>query len=184
MTYLNSIEDAIKILRKIISIQSEIDINDIINADSIRGPELTKIVNDQKVPYAPNENVIVFELRETQDFDLSMELNNDNMHDVSSHQLRLVIYGDNARTVARKLKSRMLTQNVIKILSENGLSLVNVSNIESTTEMINTTRYIRRDMQINFIVSMNIDEVDTTAAIELAETHVIRAPRISAQKEE
>lgn len=168
-THVNSIEETVIALRKVISEQAEISLTDIINIDSVRGAELTKVVDGVVTPYSARDTVIVFELVESNDLDLSMQLQNNSMLDISSHQLRLVIYGDNSRTVARRLKSRMWSQQVVNGLSLKGISLSHISGIDSSTEFVNTMRYQRRDMRITFIVSMQVEPVGEESKISTAE---------------
>ncbi len=170
--HVNSIEETVIVLRQTIARQAELDVVDVINADSIRGAELTRPVNGVLTPYAAKDNVIVFELNEYPDVDLSIQRDDESMLDISSHQLRLVVYGDDSRTISRKLKARMLSQRTLNELSAKGISIMNISNIESSSEIVNTVRYLRRDLQIIFIVSMKIEAIDEYGALETASTKV------------
>jgi len=170
--HVNSIEETVILLRQTIARQAELDVVDVINADSIRGAELTRPINGVLTPYSAKDDVIVFELNEYPDVDLSMQRDDESMLDISSHQLRLVVYGDNSRTISRKLKSRMLSQRTLNELSAKGISIMNISNIESSSEIVNTVRYLRRDLQITFIVSMKIEAIDEYDALETASTNV------------
>ena len=173
---INSVEQTILILRPIIAQQAEINSDDVINADSIRGPELTKIENGQKVPYQPYENVIIFELSEDNSFSVVETFEKDNkVHSIDSYSLHLVIYGDDSRTISKKLKSRLLSQKTRSELSEQGISITSISQIEPSTEMINTTRYIRRDMTINFISELTFDLIDTYEEIETVRVDNIKS---------
>jgi len=171
-THVNSIEETVIVLRQTIARLAELDIVDVINADSIRGAELTRPINGVLTPYSAKDDVIVFELREYPGVDLSMQRDDESMLDISSHQLRLVVYGDNSRTVSRKLKSRMLSQRTLNELSAKGISIMNISNIESSTEIINTVRYLRRDLQIIFVVSMKVDAIDKYDVLETASINI------------
>ena len=170
--HVNSIEETVILLRQTIARQAELELVDVINADSIRGAELARPVNGVLTPYSSKDTVIVFELNEYRDVDLSMQRDDESMLDISSHQLRLVVYGDNSRTVSRKLKARMLSQRTLNELSAKGISIMNISNIESSSEIVNTVRYLRRDFQIIFIVSMKIEAIDEYGALETASTNV------------
>lgn len=170
--HVNSIEETVILLRQTLARQAELELVDVINADSIRGAELARPVNGVLTPYSSKDTVIVFELNEYPDVDLSMQSDDESMLDISSHQLRLVVYGDNSRTVSRKLKSRMLSQRTLNELSAKGISIMNISNIESSSEIVNTVRYLRRDLQITFIVSMKIEAIDEYGALETASTNV------------
>lgn len=172
--FVNSIEETVVALRQAIATQAEISLDDVINADSIRGAELTRPVNGVLTPYTSKDTVIVFELVEYSDVDISMQDFDESIYDISSHQLRLVIYGDNSRTVARKLKSRMLSQKTLNFLSQKGISISQISNIESSTEIINTVRYLRRDMKIVFVCTMKIDAIDEYEDVQIVETNVSR----------
>lgn len=170
--HVNSIEETVIVLRQTIARQAELDVVDVINADSIRGAELARPINGVLTPYSAKDNVIVFELNEYPDVDLSIQRDDESMLDISSHQLRLVVYGDNSRTISRKLKARMLSQRTLNELSAKGISIMNISNIESSSEIVNTVRYLRRDLQITFIVSMKIEAIDEYDALETASTNV------------
>lgn len=170
--HVNSIEETVIVLRQTIARQAELDVVDVINADSIRGAELARPINGVLTPYSAKDNVIVFELNEYPDVDLSMQKDDESMLDISSHQLRLVVYGDTSRTISRKLKARMLSQRTLNELSAKGISIMNISNIESSSEIVNTVRYLRRDLQITFIVSMKIEAIDEYSALETASTKV------------
>lgn len=170
--HVNSIEETVILLRQTLARQAELELVDVINADSIRGAELARPVNGVLTPYSSKDTVIVFELNEYRGVDLSMQRDDESMLDISSHQLRLVVYGDNSRTVSRKLKSRMLSQRTLNELSSFGISIMNISNIESSSEIVNTVRYLRRDFQIIFIVSMKIEAIDEYGALETASTNV------------
>lgn len=160
------VEQLITILRPIISQNSEIMLNDIINSDSIHGAELTKIVNGEKIPYATNENIIVFDFYETQGVNIIETDENDVVHAINSYAMHLVIYGDKARTIALTLKARLLSPTMIQRLARQGISISSISPIESSTENINTAIYIRRDMTINFISSIEISQVDVDYDVE------------------
>lgn len=173
---IKSVEQTILLLRPIIAMNAELNLNDVINADSIRGPELTKIVNGQKVAYQPHENVIIFELTEDRSLDYVETFEEDNkVHTIDSYSLHLTIYGDDARTLAKKLKARLLSQKIRSDLSEQGISISTISPIEPSTEMINTTRYIRRDMTINFITELKFDLIDDYEEIETVRVDNIKS---------
>ncbi len=169
---IDNVEQTILILRPEISRQAEIPLTDIINADSIRGAELTKMVNGEKIPYQPNDNIIVFDLQENQSLDVNETLDNGEISSIASYQMHLVIYGDKARTTARVLKARLLSSKVIQGLSRKGISITKISSIEPSTEMINTTRYIRRDMTISFISEMVVKPIDVYTDLEITSIEV------------
>jgi hypothetical protein len=68
----------------------------------------------------------------------------------------------------------MLSQKVIEDLSKIGINIMNISNITSTTEFINTTRYLRRDMSIRIICSMQISSIDSDEAISDASLTILK----------
>jgi hypothetical protein len=160
------VEQIIKILRPVISQNSGILLDDIINSDSIHGAELTKIVDGEKVPYSTTDNIIVFDFYETNGVDIIETDEDDVVHTVNSYAMHLVIYGDKARTVALTLKARLLSPTMIQRLARQGVSISSISQISSTTENINTAIYIRRDMTINFISHITISQVDVDYDVE------------------
>lgn len=163
---IKNVEDIVLLLRPVIATQAEIDLNDVINADSIRGPELTKIVNGQKVPYEPYDNVIIFELNEDTSFDVVETYKDDKIHSIDAYIFNIVIYGDKARTLSKRLRARLLSEKVRGDLSAKGISITSISNIEPSTEMINTVRYIRRDMTIKFITELKFKQIENYEDIE------------------
>lgn len=172
MTHVTSIEDTLIVLREVIATQAEVQLVDVINADSIRGAELSRVVNGVIKPYSSKDTCIVFELVENASLDISMENEDESMLDVAAHQLRLVVYGENCRTVIRKLKARMWSQHVLNTLSQAGISISSISDIESSTEFINSVRYLRRDMQIVFVCSMMILPIEQHVEVQVANTNV------------
>lgn len=165
----NSVEDLITKIRPVIARQSGIDINDIINSDSITGPELTKIVDGKKVPYQTFDNFIVFEFTETPNVNIYETYDDGKVHAINSYALFLTIYGDKSRTISLRLKARMFTSEVQEYLSNIGISITRFGTIESSTETINTMVYIRRDMSIHFINEMAFDLIDEAESILSAE---------------
>lgn len=161
------VEDIILLLRPLIALNAEMDLDDIINIDSIRGVELTKIENGKKVPYEPYETVIAFELVENNNIDINETYEKDNLvHSVSSYDINLVIYGDEARTISKKLRARILSEKVRGDLAEQGISLIDASSIEPTTEMINSVRYIRRDFTITIVAELKFELLDDYEEID------------------
>lgn len=169
---INNIEQLILIIRPMIAKQAEISIDDVINADSIRGPELTKIVDGKKEPYQPHEQVIIFELNETSDVSVYETQENDEINAILSYELAIVLYGDAARTHAVKLKGRLLSEKVLQELSEQGISITSISNIIPSSEFINSTRYIRRDFSINFNTTININQIENYEHIDIAKVTI------------
>lgn len=146
---MNDINVAIKAWRKILMNITDIPNNMIISGESIRGSELVTIKNGQKVPIGYDEDCIVHYVDPTDDMsivDTSSELST-----IQSYELHLVIYGNNCKKVAQKIKSNLYTRVMLDELTENGIGLLEIKPVENTSDFMTDNTYVLRyDLRILF----------------------------------
>lgn len=160
---MNDINVAIKAWRKILMNITDIPNNMIISGESIRGSELVTIKNGQKVPIGYDEDCIVHYVDPTDDMsivDTSSELST-----IQSYELHLVIYGNNCKKVAQKIKSNLYTRVMLDELTENGIGLLEIKPVENTSDFMTDNTYVLRyDLRILFDCQFEddrkIDEVE------------------------
>lgn len=160
---MNDINVAIKAWRKILMNITDIPNNMIISGESIRGSELVTIKNEQKVPIGYDEDCIVHYVDPTDDMsivDTSSELST-----IQSYELHLVIYGNNCKKVAQKIKSNLYTRVMLDELTENGIGLLEIKPVENTSDFMTDNTYVLRyDLRILFDCQFEddrkIDEVE------------------------
>ena len=160
---MNDINVAIKAWRKILMNITDIPNNMIISGESIRGSELVTIKNGQKVPIGYDEDCIVHYVDPTDDIsivDTSSELST-----IQSYELHLVIYGNNCKKVAQKIKSNLYTRVMLDELTENGIGLLEIKPVENTSDFMTDNTYVLRyDLRILFDCQFEddrkIDEVE------------------------
>lgn len=158
------VEDVIKVFGNLIFNKYSkelVDISNIVNADSIRGPQLTKVVNGVETPYDTCDNVLVLELLETPGGPNLTETRRDDKLLIEAKQsLHFTLYGENCRTLALSMIAFIQTSWFILQLQLNDISLVRVSESNGMTEFINNTRYLRRDFTIDLSFSLNPTKED------------------------
>lgn len=146
---MNDINVAIKAWRKILMNITDIPNDMIISGESIRGSELVTIKNGQKVPIGYDEDCIVHYVDPTDDMsivDTSSELST-----IQSYELHLVIYGNNCKKVAQKIKSNLYTREILDELTENGIGLLEIKPVENTSDFMTDNTYVLRyDLRILF----------------------------------
>lgn len=153
LIYLN---DAILILRDKIIELSDLRSDFVINSLSAYGPDLSKLLDDVQVSIKErnidpeekkNDTLVVFEVRNNADSNNNM-FQQDVMY--SGYVMHLIIYGESAEDVAKKLKSRLLLADNKYELRRNGVHISRISNIESENEFKNEVMWQRRDLDIYF----------------------------------
>ena len=146
---MNDINVAIKAWRKILMNITDIPNNMIISGESIRGSELVTIKNGQKVPIGYDEDCIVHYVDPTDD--LSIVDTSSELSTIQSYELHLVIYGNNCKKVAQKIKSNLYTREILDELTENGIGLLGIKPVENTSDFMTDNTYVLRyDLRILF----------------------------------
>lgn len=165
------------IMGDLLTTQSELDGSRVINADSIRGPELSKLI-DEKVylSYNLKDSVIIFDISERDGVDITMEDEDGNIIKETPLECSVTIYGNGSLTLANKLKARLESAEVRVYLLENDLFLESVSVSPSIKEFINNTIWIRNDLTINLVTESKFNKILIEEEMESAENrlHIIK----------
>ena len=153
---LEQLDDAIIILRDAIIEYTCIDGEFVINALSAYGPDLSKLLNDVQVSIHtkgsnPEEKrrdcLIIFEIRNNAD-------SSNNMYQqeelYSGYAMHIIIYGECAEEMSKRLKQQLLLLDNKYQLRRNGVHISSISNIESLNEFKNEVMWQRRDFDIYF----------------------------------
>ena len=153
---LQSLDDAIIILRAEILMLTALQGQFVINALSAYGADLAKILQDaqesiQQTSLNPvateNDTLILFEVRNNQDSNDNM-LQNDDAY--AAYVMHLTIYGEHSEELSAKLKASLLQIDEKAKLNYAGVQISKISNVESINEFKNEVMWQRRDMDIFF----------------------------------
>lgn len=153
-TKITSLDDIIKALRAQLILQSGLDENAVLNGESKKGATpYHKIGGDIFQSFDSNGAFIIFDLQEYGTTNDIIEPTEDNtILNYQSYRLHLSIYGEQASTVAAKIKSRFLTEEVIEDLLEKDIAILQPSQIERKDEFINDCHWHRADLNIDLTV--------------------------------
>lgn len=170
---MNDINEAIRTWRKVLNTITKIPMNMILSGESIRTPELVTIKNGQKVPIGYDEDCIVHYVDPTDDLsvvDTSKELST-----IQSYELHLVVYGNNCKKVAQKIKSNIYTREVLDILTENGIGILEIKPVENTSDLMTDNTYVLRyDLRIVFDCQFEDDRVIETTNLEEMDSDIVK----------
>ena len=162
---MRSVNDALKVFRKLINKITGVPNNLILNGESIRGPELVTIKNGQKVPFSLDDTCIIHYINPVDELSVINTINDDDnsiIKHLQSYELHLVIYGNNSHDVVNKIKSNIYSEYCNNILRDNEISLLKIESIENTSDFkISQTFVLRYDVRIRFDVILECDKVET-----------------------
>lgn len=153
---LDTLNEATVILRnKIIEI-SKLSSEYVINALSVYGADLAKIL--EEIQYSiktagsnpenmVNDTLIVFEVRNN-----TSSSNNMIQKDVvyAAYTMHIIIYGEASEELSVKLKTGLLEIDTKCALREEGVHIMSISNIDAINEFKNSVLWQRRDFDIQF----------------------------------
>ena len=143
-------DNVIRTLRKTIIDYVGIDSNRVLNALSVRGADLLKIINKTELnSYNLSDSFIVFELLEDSDKEyFVMEENDNNMCYISNMHMDLKLYGKACHTISRKLITAFKNEKILMDLYVSGVYYKGITGPSSVNEFINNTLWPRCDMTI------------------------------------
>lgn len=153
---LESLDDAIVILRNEIMRITGLDSQFVINALSAYGADLAKILHDaqesiKQTSINPvneeNDTMILFEPLNDEDSNNNMMLK-ENAY--AAYRLHIIIYGDAAEELSVRLKSSLLQLDEKVKLNSQGVHISKISNIEPANEFKNEVMWQRRNMDVHF----------------------------------
>lgn len=157
-----------KILRKYLISQSNLKPDVVVNALSVRGPDLELLISNNTY-FSPNLNdvVLIFE-NETNETtnNVSVDEEDATFTIYQSFRCKIVIYGNYSKTLALILKTRFESDTIRDKLFEEGINLENVSNPVSINEFKNETVWIRTDLNIEYSCRLNVQPIAETEQLE------------------
>lgn len=151
---ITSIKDMNISIRGQLVIQSELDASHVLSAESVRGTIMQKQKSkDIWESFTIDDTVIMYDLTESSTTDdMIEETDDEELLTFMSYTYHITVYGENSHILARKLKARFLSEEVILALQKVGIHLQQISNIENGDEFINQTYWHRNDFDINVAV--------------------------------
>ena len=159
---LESLDDAIVILRSEILSITGFESQFVINALSDYGADLAKVLHDAQESINAQESIKQSSLNPTSPIDDTLILfepmndmdSNNNMllqeDAYAAYKLHITIYGDHAEELSIRLKSMLLQIDEKVKLNMSGVQIAKISNIESMNEFKNEVMWQRRDFDIHF----------------------------------
>lgn len=159
---MRSLNDALKVFRKLLMKITKVPNNLILNGESIRGTELVTIKNGQKVPISLDDTCIIHYINPVDTINIIEPVENDDyIQTLQSYELHLVIYGNNSHNVVNNIKANIYSEYCSNTLRDNDISLLNIESIENTSDFkINQTYVLRYDVKINFDVIIENDKTE------------------------
>lgn len=145
-----NLRDIDKIIRSEIITQSELNSERVLNALSIRGVDLEKLVTQLKYTSIDTADILIlFEVENRDDGYNETYSYPTYVESYSSYRVNIIIYGNNSKTISQKLKARFETMKVRERLQEQGIYLEGVSKISSINEYMNETMWLRSDLSFD-----------------------------------
>ena len=153
--------DLIKNLRKVIIDYVGLDNDKVLNATSVRGPDLLKIISEiELTSFNLKDSFMVFELKESNDKDYYIMDENDNEHSIiSRYHMDIKLYGNACHIVSHKMLSVFREQWLLQDLYAKGIHFTGITYPESANEFINNTLWKRCDMTIHLQARMKVEKV-------------------------
>ena len=152
--------DVIINLRKVIIDYVGIDNNRVLNATTVRGADLAKIINESQLnSFNLNDSFIVFELKESTDKDYYIINENDDENSlISRYHMDLKLYGNACHVISHKILSTFREEMILQDLYEKGIHFTGITYPESANEFINNTLWKRCDLTIHLETRMNVEK--------------------------
>lgn len=163
ITDLHEIE---KIIRNTLIEQTNLSGTRILNGQSIRGQDLSKLVGEKIYKsYNLKDNVIIFNLTLRDDQNVNFTDIKEEENNVASviktvgTTIKLTIYGNSSINLAQIIKARFETEKVRYDLLVQGLYIEKIRNTFTTNEIINDTYWQRVDLTIDIDCEMEIQKI-------------------------
>jgi hypothetical protein len=180
MTQIKAItyDDALILVRKEIISFTGIASALVINATSIRGPDVVKMINTQ-ISISPDlsNTFIVFEMTENQDEVFGATQQDDSVQGVvMPYDFNLKIYGTKCHEYADKILADFRLPKTVTALWDEGVWVYGVSRPESVNEIINNTVWPRCDLHISFETRLDVaisDKIYVEGSID--DVNIIKA---------
>lgn len=164
----NDIFELDKILRNYLISQTGLDNKNVINALSVRGPELEVLISEHTY-FSPslNDTILIFE-NESNDTNNNISMTEDinNISIYQSFKCKIIIYGNYSKTLALLLKARFESEVIRDSLFSDGINLEKISNPISINELKNETVWIRTDLAIEYSCRLLVANKTTNEQIK------------------
>lgn len=174
---IQELQEIDKILRNVIIQQSELQADRVLNALSIRGTDLEKqIQTDEYISIDLNNSMILFEVySRNSENNMTMEEDDENnsLTSYCSFMIKLIIYGNTSKMLAQKLKARFESQYIRNKLYDSGIHVDNVSEIETISEFINSTIWLRNDLSILFSCKLSVSQLQDDEELKIKNDIII-----------
>lgn len=159
---MNQIKEVSKIIRNFLNEITGIKLENIINGNSIRGPEMEKKISDNIYCSYDNDDIlIIFTIssRENTYNDISFETDEyGNLIKTVPLEINLCIYGNDSMDLMNSIKSNVLSDGGRYRLYSNGIYLESCDNIVTVNEFKNGSMWLRNDMNINITIEKLIEQ--------------------------
>lgn len=163
MKKLADVEQIDSIIATALTKQSGLENERIINAHSIRGPELSKAISDTvQLSYELEDVAIIFEVQATSDLSITEE-DEDGLLSFNSAKIDITIYGNESFQMATMLKARLESEKSKYDLLEEGLHLNTVGSLSEISEILNNTVWPRVSFDINVDFCLLVSKIDDFA---------------------
>ena len=165
MTCVSSVKELNKFVRKHLIAQSDLPSAKVLNALSIYGDDLDKMISEHVYESIDqSDSLLLFELNaRDSSSDVSFD-EGDSIIYYKSYKLSCIIYGNSCSDVANKLIARFRTEPVRDDLQNDGIKLESVSHETTLNEYKNNSMWTRSDFDINldckFKISKRSDDVE------------------------
>lgn len=156
---------ALTALRSVIITQLGISAERVMNAVSVRGPELWKIISSTEInSFNLNDSFIVFEfVINDADGEFGAVDNKDGTSEVlMPYVLKMKFYGNSCNTASQTLLASFKTSDVAITLRNAGVWVYGISKPTSINEFLNNTVWPRVDMDVKVQLSATISTTEAT----------------------
>lgn len=152
-------EGAVKTLASFLDEKSGLDPNRILNADSIRGTDLSEMISSSQ-SYSPNAGGVfmLFELIENQNDEHFATTGSaqDSMMTIRSLDFHLMIYGNRSPDFAQRMFALFKSGDNAVALREEGVFVNGVESVEAINEFVNNTLLLRRDLIVKIQIRTDV----------------------------
>lgn len=154
-------EGMVKTVARFLDAYSGIKPSNILNADSIRGTDLSEMISESQ-SFSPKANsaFMLFEFLENPEDDyITSGEKEGNMCTIQSYDLHLKIYGNSSPDVAQRVSALFKVPDIALSLRDEGVFIKGVSPIVPMNEFVNNTWLIRRDLVVKTQIRFEIQSL-------------------------
>ncbi len=161
-------ENIIRTIRQTIITLLNISADRVLNADSVRGADLLKIIScSESTSFSLNDLFIVFRLKEYDNDSYYIIPEDDSSSSlIISYEFTMNIYGNACHEASQKLLTIFKEERTLVDLYEKGLYVHQVNKPRFMNEFINNTMWPRCDMSIVLEVRVAIENANDVAELD------------------